>query len=96
MEKAFVYGMSVEGKNFTDRTKETERLTLDFENGINVVLISPRRMGKTSLVRIYLQAHRRPLPHWHEVKCRPHQAHTPGEGNHHDKKGGGVRGRLRV
>ena len=51
MNKAFVYGMSVEGENFTDRVKETRRLKLDFENGINVILISPRRMGKSSIVR---------------------------------------------
>ena len=51
MEKAFVYGMSVRGENFTDRTKETERLKLNFENGMNTILISPRRMGKTSLVK---------------------------------------------
>lgn len=51
MEKAFVYGMSVEGNNFTDRIKEAKRIKLDFENGINVILISPRRMGKTSLVK---------------------------------------------
>lgn len=43
--------MSVEGENFTDRVKETKRLKLDFENGINVILISPRRMGKSSIVR---------------------------------------------
>ena len=49
MEKAFVYGMSVGGNNFTDRIEETKRIKLDFENGINVILISPRRMGKTSL-----------------------------------------------
>lgn len=51
MEKAFVYGMSVEGNNFTDRVRETKRIKLDFENGINVILISPRRMGKTSLIK---------------------------------------------
>ena len=51
MKKAFVYGVAVEGENFTDRTMETKRLKRDFENGQNVVLISPRRMGKTSLVR---------------------------------------------
>ena len=51
MKKAFVYGVAVEGENFTDRTAETKRLKRDFENGQNVVLISPRRMGKTSLVR---------------------------------------------
>lgn len=51
MNRAFVYGMSVEGENFTDRVKETKRLKLDFENGINVILISPRRMGKSSIVK---------------------------------------------
>ena len=51
MEKAFIYGMSVGGNNFTDRIEETKRIRLDFENGINVILISPRRMGKTSLIK---------------------------------------------
>lgn len=51
MEKAFVYGMSVEGENFTDRVKETKRLKMDLENGINVILVSPRRIGKSSIVR---------------------------------------------
>jgi hypothetical protein len=51
MDKPFVYGMSVEGKNFTDRIRETARLKKDFIYGMNVILISPRRMGKTSLVK---------------------------------------------
>lgn len=51
MEKAFVYGMSVSGNNFTDRVEECRRIKMDFENGINVILISPRRMGKTSLIK---------------------------------------------
>ena len=51
MKKAFVYGMSVEGDNFTDRVNETKRLKMDFENGINVILVSPRRIGKSSIVR---------------------------------------------
>ena len=51
MEKAFVYGMSVEGENFTDRVKETKRLKMNLENGINVILVSPRRIGKSSIVR---------------------------------------------
>ena len=51
MEKAFVYGMSVEGENFTDRVKETKRLKMDLETGINVILVSPRRIGKSSIVR---------------------------------------------
>ncbi len=51
INRSFVYGVSVSGDNFTDRQKETQRLKMDFENGLNVVLISPRRMGKTSLVK---------------------------------------------
>jgi len=43
--------MSAEGNYFTDRELETKRLKLNFENGINSILISPRRMGKTSLVK---------------------------------------------
>ena len=51
MDRAFIYGMSVEGRNFTDRELETKRLQLNFENGMNSILISPRRIGKTSLVK---------------------------------------------
>lgn len=51
MKKPFIYGMSVSGDNFTDREFETQRLKLNFESGINSILISPRRMGKTSLVK---------------------------------------------
>lgn len=50
MERTFVYGMAVSGNNFTDRVKETKRIISNFENGINTILISPRRMGKTSLI----------------------------------------------
>ena len=51
MDRAFIYGMSVEGDNFTDRVEETKRLKLDFENGVNVILVSPRRIGKSSIVK---------------------------------------------
>lgn len=51
MKRVFMYGVSVEGENFTDRVRETKRLKLNFENGLNTVLISPRRMGKTSLIK---------------------------------------------
>ena len=51
IKKSFIYGVAVEGDNFTDRVKETNRLKSDFENGQNVILISPRRMAKTSLVK---------------------------------------------
>ena len=50
MEKSFVYGVAVTDYNFTGREEETRRLKQNFENGINSILISPRRWGKTSLV----------------------------------------------
>ena len=49
-ETPFVFGVRVEGDTFTDRKEETERLKANFNYGINTILISPRRMGKTSLV----------------------------------------------
>lgn len=49
-EDPFVFGVRVEGDTFTDRREETERLLMNFRYGINTILISPRRMGKTSLV----------------------------------------------
>lgn len=51
MNKSFIYGRSVEGDFFTDRTAETKRLKAIFESGLNSIIISPRRIGKTSLVR---------------------------------------------
>ena len=51
MKKLFVYGQSVVGDNFTDREKETRRLIMNFTHGVNTILISPRRIGKTSLVK---------------------------------------------
>ena len=51
MNKPFIYGAAVGGENFTDRVQETRRLRMDFENGLIAILISPRRMGKTSLVQ---------------------------------------------
>lgn len=49
--KPFIFGIATSGDNFTDRKKETERLILNFQHGVNTVLISPRRWGKTSLVQ---------------------------------------------
>ena len=49
-EAPFVFGVRVEGDTFTDRREETERLLMNFRYGVNTILISPRRMGKTSLV----------------------------------------------
>ena len=49
--KPFIFGVATSGDNFTDREKETTRLLLNFTHGINTVMISPRRWGKTSLVK---------------------------------------------
>lgn len=49
-EAPFVFGVRVEGDTFTDRKDETNRLKMNFLYGVNTILISPRRMGKTSLV----------------------------------------------
>jgi hypothetical protein len=50
MEKSFVYGVAVTDYNFSGRKEETQRLKANFLGGINSILISPRRYGKTSLV----------------------------------------------
>ncbi len=50
-KKPFIFGVATSGDNFTDREKETARLLSNFQHGVNTVLISPRRWGKTSLVR---------------------------------------------
>ena len=49
--KPFIFGVATSGDNFTDRKSETARLLVNFKHGINTVLISPRRWGKTSLVQ---------------------------------------------
>jgi hypothetical protein len=52
MQKApFRYGTLAEGAEFTNRTEETKRLVNNFRHGINSILISPRRWGKSSLVK---------------------------------------------
>ncbi|EKE05590.1 MAG: hypothetical protein ACD_19C00200G0003 [uncultured bacterium] len=49
--KPFIFGVATSGDNFTDREQETVRLLSNFTHGVNTVLISPRRWGKTSLVK---------------------------------------------
>ena len=44
----FVFGVRVEGETLADRRDETESLKMNFIYGVNTILISPRRMGKTS------------------------------------------------
>ena len=50
-KKSFIFGTAVSDYNFIGREKETQRLIANFTEGINTILISPRRIGKTSLVK---------------------------------------------
>ena len=50
-ENPFVYGEIVTAAAFADREDERERLGRDLASGQKVFLISPRRYGKSSLVR---------------------------------------------
>ena len=51
MPNPFVYGEVVPGEAFVDREVELDRLISDLAAGQKVFLISPRRYGKSSLVR---------------------------------------------
>jgi hypothetical protein len=51
MPNPFVYGEVVPGEAFVDREVELDRLIGDLAGGQKVFLISPRRYGKSSLVR---------------------------------------------
>ena len=51
MPNPFVYGEVVPGEAFVDREVELDRLIGDLATGQKVFLISPRRYGKSSLVR---------------------------------------------
>ena len=51
MKAPFNFGKVIEGAYFTNRTKEMKRLEQNFINQTNTVLISPRRWGKSSLVK---------------------------------------------
>jgi hypothetical protein len=51
MRRPFVYGEIAGKENFIDRDDERKKLKTFLQNGVNVMLISPRRWGKSSLVR---------------------------------------------
>src|SRR5229473_1078749 len=56
MDNPFVYGEVVPAAAFVDRVVELERLVGDLASGQKVFLISPRRYGKSSLIRHALSA----------------------------------------
>jgi len=51
MNTPFLFGKTVSTDLFTNRTEEKKRLRDNFINKINTILISPRRWGKSSLVK---------------------------------------------
>jgi hypothetical protein len=59
MDNPFVYGEVVPGAAFVDREPELDRLVADLGSGQKVFLISPRRYGKSSLIRKTLESLRR-------------------------------------
>ena len=51
LKNPFVYE-GYEGPDyFCDRTEETEKLIANWQNGRNVTLVSPRKIGKTGLIK---------------------------------------------
>lgn len=51
MDNPFRYGVIASGAHFTNREKELATLESAMLSGQNVLIISPRRFGKTSLIR---------------------------------------------
>ncbi len=51
MHLPFEFGHIVTGEDFINRKAELKQLKSNFESGVNTMLISPRRWGKSSLVR---------------------------------------------
>lgn len=52
METPFAYGKLPQRIDFTNRKREIERLKNNFNSLVNTIIISPRRWGKTSLVKV--------------------------------------------
>lgn len=50
MDSPFIYGTTVSTDAFTNREDEIKKLAANLQGGINTMLISPRRWGKSSLV----------------------------------------------
>ena len=51
VKNPFVVTGKIEREYFCDRVEESRKIVKSINNGNNIVLISPRRMGKTGLMR---------------------------------------------
>jgi AAA+ ATPase superfamily predicted ATPase len=61
MENPFVFGTVAEGARFTDRKNEIEEIKSVLNSRNHLVMISPRRFGKTSLILKSTDKLRRPV-----------------------------------
>ncbi len=55
MINPFIFGKSVTGDKFINRKKELQEISAHLVRGQNVILYSPRRYGKTSLIKTVLK-----------------------------------------
>ena len=55
MDIPFIYGRLAEKESFIDRVEDRKELKNFLRHGINVILVSPRRWGKSSLVRTSME-----------------------------------------
>ena len=55
MDIPFIYGRLAEKESFIDRVEDRRELKNFLRHGINVILVSPRRWGKSSLVRTSME-----------------------------------------
>ena len=60
MENPFQYGVLVDNEYFTDRVDELKEVQLSLNSANHLILISPRRFGKSSLVAKVVKASGRP------------------------------------
>ncbi len=54
MDNPFIFGEAVSGPAFWNREKEVTELSRDLRQGVNVIVFSARRHGKTSLIKTVL------------------------------------------
>jgi len=52
MPNPFLFGKIVTGEHFCDREKEKHLLVENLKGGQSVVVVSPRRLGKSSLLAV--------------------------------------------
>lgn len=62
MDIPFIYGRLAERESFIDRVDDRRELKNFLRHGINVILVSPRRWGKSSLVKTSMEELRQEEP----------------------------------